>query len=114
MEPEPIGVISSKFTLEPSTVFDAWFGGFRDRFTRSRITGRLWRAADGNFGKVRSVGEGVFEMQLDFGPGYRIYYFQMEPTVYRLLCGGDKDSQVEDVKLAKMLKREAEREHGMR
>jgi putative addiction module killer protein len=63
----------------------------------------------GNFGDVKSVGEGVSEMRLHFGPGYRLYYFQHDKQVYWLLLGGDKSTQASDVDLAKAIKRKVER-----
>jgi putative addiction module killer protein len=103
--------VGDKYILKQSTIFDEWLNGFTDRKTQGRIRNRIDKARAGNFGKVESVRDGVFEMQLHFGPGYRIYFFRLEKDVYWLLCGGDKSSQAEDVKLAKMLKREKEREH---
>ena len=70
--------------------------------TQNRILRRLDRLAWGNFGECRSVGNGVFELILNFGPGYRIYFGEVDNTVVLLLCGGDKSSQVRDIEQAKM------------
>jgi putative addiction module killer protein len=75
------------------------------------LRGRIKRARAGNFGKVESVGGGVYEMKHDTGPGYRLYYFQLAKDVFQLLCGGDKSTQVEDVKYAKSLKYTMEKDY---
>jgi len=62
---------------------------------------RLDRVSLGNFGDCRSVGEGVQELRIDYGPGYRVYFGQHGSTIVLLLCGGDKDSQAKDIDLAK-------------
>ena len=69
--------------------------------TQNRIDKRLERLEDGNIGDCQSVGAGVFELRLHFGPGYRIYFGQIENTLVLLLCGGDKASQARDIELAK-------------
>ena len=81
--------------------FTEWFESIRDQKTRFRIRGRLDRLEAGNFGDCRSVGDGVFELRLDFGPGYRIYFGEVDKTIVLLLCGGDKSSQTRDIARAK-------------
>jgi len=82
-------------------VFDDWLMSLRDRKGRAIIRTRLDRIKyQGNFGFHRSVGEGVFELKIDFGPGYRVYYAEEASTVVILLGGGDKDSQDRDIKKA--------------
>lgn len=75
----------------------------RDRQGRAKILARIDRLEDGNPGKTRSVGSGVVEMKIDFGPGYRIYYIQRGDELVLLLCGGDKSTQSADIRLAKVL-----------
>ena len=75
----------------------------KDRQGRARILTRIDRLEEGNPGNSRSVGGGVAELKIDFGPGYRVYYIQRGELVIVLLCGGDKSTQVEDVKRAKAL-----------
>lgn len=81
--------------------FTEWFESLCDQKTRTRIRRRLIRLEEGNFGDYRSVGEGVFELRLHFGPGYRIYYGEVGNQVILVLCGGDKSSQQRDIEQAK-------------
>ena len=81
--------------------FIEWYDTILDRTTRSRIRKRLDRLEDGNFGDSKSIGEGVFELRFRFGPGYRIYFAEVENTVVLLLCAGDKSSQARDIERAK-------------
>lgn len=83
--------------------FRRWLHGLRDDGAVVRITARLRRAVQGNLGDVRSVGDGIFEMRLRYGPGYRIYFTRRGPELIVLLCGGDKDSQRRDIERAKRL-----------
>jgi putative addiction module killer protein len=89
--------------LIKSATFDAWLTGLQDAQTRVRILTRLDRLAIGNPGDVKPVGEGISEMRIDFGPGYRVYFMQRGQLVIVLLCGGDKSSQTRDIKLAKRI-----------
>jgi len=70
---------------------------------KAHIVRRLLRAEDGHFGDCKAVGEGVSEMRIDVGPGYRVYFSRQGSVVYVILCGGDKSSQVRDIKRAKAL-----------
>ncbi len=77
--------------------FDAWFQGLRDRVARKRIAARLARLANGNAGDVRPVGEGVSELRIDHGPGYRVYFVGRGPALIVVLGGGDKSTQPADI-----------------
>jgi putative addiction module killer protein len=77
-----------------------WFDGLRDERARARIRIRIDRLSSGNPGDVEPVGEGVFEMRIDYGPGYRLYFVQRGKMVVILLCGGDKRTQARDIKRA--------------
>lgn len=77
-----------------------WLDGLRDGPTRARILTRLDRLQAGLFGDWKSVGAGVFELRIDHGPGYRIYYGQHDATLVLLLCGGDKGAQAADIRRA--------------
>lgn len=83
--------------------FAKWLSGLRDRQGRAKILARIDRLEEGNPGKTRSVGAGVVEMKIDFGPGYRVYFVQRGDVVIVLLCGGDKSTQDKDIQRAKDL-----------
>ena len=83
--------------------FASWLSQLRYRQGRAKILSRIDRLEEGNPGKSRSVGEGVVEMKIDFGPGYRVYYIRRGAIVIVLLCGGDKSSQENDIRRAKVL-----------
>jgi putative addiction module killer protein len=91
-------------TFDESDWFAAWADGL-DEVAHGRVVRRIARARDGNFGSCKDVGEGVSEMCLHFGPGYRLYFCQRGKDDYLLLGGGAKDTQPEDIKRAKALKR---------
>ena len=86
--------------------FRKWLAGLRDERARARILKRLERAAGGNLGDVAPVGEGVSEMRIFYGPGYRVYFVQRGSELIVLLCGGDKSTQGADIEEAKALARE--------
>lgn len=94
------------FSLEQSDDFVRWLKKLRDRDGRLRILKRLRRLSDGQFGDCQPVGEGVHELRMFFGPGYRVYFAQRGDTVILLLAGGDKDSQAGDIARAKALVKE--------
>lgn len=83
--------------------FDEWLGGLRDPAARARILVRVKRLSFGNPGDVKSVGDGIREMRVRYGPGYRVYFAQAGECVVVLLIGGDKSSQVRDIARAKQL-----------
>lgn len=87
-------------TFLRSDEFDAWLTSLKDTTGRARIIHRVRAAEHGNFGDCEFVGEGVFEMRVHFGPGYRIYFTRRGSVVYLLLLGGDKSSQKRDIKRA--------------
>lgn len=86
--------------------FTTWLAGLRDQRARARILKRLDRARAGNLGDVAPVGEGVSEMRMFYGPGYRIYFVQRGKALIVLLCGGDKSTQSEDIAAAKEMAKE--------
>lgn len=81
--------------------FVEWLAGLTDKEARARIQARLDVVATGSLGDVRSVGEGVLELRVRWGPGYRVYFARIGQVVVLLLCGGDKRAQDEDIKTAK-------------
>ncbi len=95
-----------------SDTFDRWLRKLRDPLARSRIEMRLRRLSLGNAGDVRPIGEGLSEMRIDYGPGYRVYYFQQGSVLVLLLCGGDKNSQQKDIGKAHGIATEWKDSHG--
>jgi putative addiction module killer protein len=91
-----------------TSIFDQWFGGLRDKQAKRRIHARIDRAEDGHFGDCKPVGEGVSEMRIDCGPGYRIYFAQRGLELVILLAGGDKSTQQKDINTALKLARDLE------
>ena len=80
--------------------FAKWIDSLEDIRTRARILARIERLATGNPGDVKAVGEGISELRIDYGPGYRVYYTQHGRSVVILLAGGDKSTQARDIKTA--------------
>ncbi len=99
-------------TIYTTQVFDTWFATLRDKHAVRRIQARIDRAEDSNFGDCRPVGEGVSEMRIHFGPGYRIYLLPRGMEIVILLAGGDKSTQHKDIQTAletaRQLKRKAQ------
>ena len=91
--------------IRQTEVYARWFRGLRDRQARARIDNRIRRLSLGNSGDVRPVGEGVSEIRIDYGPGYRVYFVQRGGALIVLLAGGDKDSQERDIRRALELAR---------
>lgn len=88
-----------------SDEFGKWLKGLRDHQARARIIVRIERLALGNFGNHKPVGEGVSELRLTFGPGYRVYYTMRGAELVILLAGGDKATQAKDIEAAKAIAR---------
>jgi putative addiction module killer protein len=89
--------------IRQSPVFVAWLFRLKNSLARGQIVARIQRMKFGHFGDVKSVGDGVYEMRMDVGPGYRIYYERAGNNVVLPLCGGDKGSQKRDISRAKMM-----------
>ena len=86
--------------------YSRWFDGLQDRQARARINIRIRRVSLGNFGDVKSVGAGVSELRIDYGPGYRVYFVKKGFQVIILLAGGDKRSQERGIKKSQKLAQE--------
>ena len=93
------------FEVRKTEVYARWLDGLRDARTRARVLVRVERLAAGNPGDVRSVGEGVSELRIDYGPGYRVYFRKQGRSIVVLLAGGDKRTQRDDIKTALRLAR---------
>jgi len=91
------------YELQSTDVFDDWLRGLEDRKARARILARLDSAQLGNLGDVKSVGEGIREMRVHFGAGYRVYFIQRGKVMLLLLCGGDKSTQTRDIEKARRI-----------
>lgn len=89
-----------------TVLFSDWLESLRDKVARTKIQARILRLRLGNPGDVKPVGEGVSEMRVDFGPGYRIYFIRHGSELIILLAGGDKSSQAKDIRAALKLARD--------
>jgi len=89
--------------IRKTSVYKKWIKGLRDSRARYRILTRIKRLEEGNPGDVKPVGEGISEMRIDYGTGYRVYYKDTGKEIIILLCGGDKATQQEDIARAKRI-----------
>ncbi|MGI2902504.1 type II toxin-antitoxin system RelE/ParE family toxin [Tolypothrix sp. VBCCA 56010] len=96
MEAQPRD-IQRYVTFDDRVPFDEWFDSLRDKKAKNKVEARLERVKLGNLGEYRSLKEGVCELKIDYGPGYRIYFGQIGTTIVLLLCGGDKSTQDQDI-----------------
>jgi putative addiction module killer protein len=108
LDNERLVLYTGQIVILQTEAFRLWLDGLRDRTARIRIDDRLMRLARGHSGDTRSVGHGVHELRLQFGPGYRVYYMWQDDQLVLLLNGGDKGSQSRDIAKAKRLAKEAE------
>lgn len=100
--------MSTALKVLTSPRFDKWLYELRDPIGSAAINLRIERAKQGNLGQWRAVGEGVCEMKIDVGPGYRTYFVRRGKVVVVLLCGGNKTTQQRDIKLAQQMAGELE------
>jgi putative addiction module killer protein len=94
--------------VRQTDVFSRWLRGLADSRAKARIAARIDRLAQGNPGDVAAVGDGVSELRIHYGPGYRVYFVARGKAVVIVLCGGDKSNQARDIKTAKQLARDLE------
>lgn len=92
--------------IRETDTFSAWLKALRDAQSRARIAARIRRLAFGNPGDVKPVGEGISELRIHHGPGYRVYFLRRAELLIVLLCGGDKSTQERDIEKAKKLAKE--------
>jgi putative addiction module killer protein len=91
--------------VRQTATYAQWYAGLRDRTARARIDARIRRLSLGNPGDIKPVGEGISELRIDYGPGYRVYLVQRGHTLVILLAGGDKRTQDTDIRMARDLAR---------
>jgi putative addiction module killer protein len=101
-----MGYNTEVIEIRQTEVYAQWFASLRDRRARARIDARIRRLSLGNPGDVKPVGEGVSELRIDYGPGYRVYFVQRGQVLVVLLAGGDKSTQNRDIRIALDLARE--------
>ena len=90
--------------------FKKWIRSLKDRIAQSIIIARIRRISVGNFGDSKPVGDGISELRIDYGPGFRVYFTQREQEIVILLCGGEKSTQSKDIETAKWIARNIEGE----
>jgi putative addiction module killer protein len=98
-----VGYTTGTIEIRETDEYSGWFEGLRDLNAQMRIGARIRRVSLGHFGDVKSVGDGVSELRIPYGPGYRVYFDRDGNTVVILLAGGDKSSQKRDIARAKEL-----------
>jgi putative addiction module killer protein len=92
--------------IRKTRTFSDWIGNLKDLNAIARVDVRVRRLSLGNRGDAKSLGDGVYELRIDYGPGYRVYYTQRGSVIVVLLCGGDKRTQDKDIRTAKLLAKE--------
>lgn len=93
--------------IRETETYAEWFSRLKDERAKARINARIYRLSMGNPGDVKPVGEGVSELRIDYGPGYRVYFIKNGKVVVILLCGGDKATQSGDIATAKRMAKDA-------
>lgn len=96
-----MGYILAVPDVQQTNVFAAWIDGLRDERAKARILERTRRLALGLLGDIKALGDGVSELRIDYGPGYRVYFIRRDAVIYLLLCGGNKGTQAKDIKRAR-------------
>lgn len=96
-------IIDMTQTVKQTPIFAKWIKSLRDRRAQTIIAARIDRVAHGNMGDVKSLGQGLYEIRVNFGAGYRIYYTTVSGQIIILICGGDKSTQKRDIEKARSL-----------
>lgn len=94
------------YTVYKTNIFAEWFDSLKDQTAKNKIRIRIDRIEMGNLGDHHTIGDGVSELRITYGPGYRLYYIIRGRMIIILLCGGDKGTQTKDIKTAKKLAKE--------
>ena len=95
-------------TVRETNYFKDWIKGLNDKVSQSIINARIRRLSVGNFGDTKSVGSNIFELRINIGPGFRVYFTKHKRTIVILLCGGDKSGQSSDIETAKRIAKSIE------
>ena len=98
----PVGYDTS-MTIRETETFKNWIRNLKDKIAQAVIAARIRRISAGNYGDAKPVGNGVFELRIDYGPGFRVYFIRRGKEIVVLLCGGDKSTQSRDIENAKQL-----------
>lgn len=93
------------FTVLRTEYFEKWYSRLKDNKAKARIDMRIQYMELGTLGDVKSVGDGISEARIHYGPGYRLYFYQKENVLIIMLCGGDKTTQRKDIETAKEIKK---------
>jgi len=104
----PAGYNMCEIVVKETEIFKRWIKALKDRTARSIINARIRRLSLGNKGDTEFVGDCISELRVDYGPGYRVYYKQVQNCIVILLCGGDKSSQKRDIEKAKQIAKNLE------
>lgn len=99
-------------TILETEFFSGWLAALEDKKAKARILARIQSLKFGNFGDCKNLGDGVSELRIHFGPGYRVYFGRLGAYVYLILCAGDKSDQSNDIAKAKTVWRSAKEEYG--
>ena len=99
------------FKIRYTAVYRIWYKNLNDLRAKVRIDLRINSVKKGNFGDTRDVGNGIFELKIDYGPGYRVYCKKIKNEIIVLLCGGNKSTQEEDIEKAKEILKELKNEN---
>ena len=94
-------IIRNYKTLDGKEPFEDWFGSLKDKTVKAKVLERINRVRLGNFGDCKSLGEGIFELRIHHGPGYRVYFGDLDGVIVILLCGGSKRTQNRDIDKAR-------------
>jgi len=105
-----LATMLAMYTIDKTNEFSDWLSALRDIRARARIVSRIKSAEQGNFGDCEPVGDGISEMRVHIGAGYRVYFTKRESVVYLLLCGGDKSTQKRDITRAKAIRKQLDEE----